>query len=631
MKMKMKTYKYLGVAMFGLMSLSIVGCTDTLEEHNRPNHSNATQSLWQIISSNENMSNFAQLAEMVHYHRDEKHPQKNYTFRDLLNSKQSFTVWAPTNDAYSEAQWAAWKELAKTSPYSVQQQLLGNSIAVSRMNISESRIDTITMLNGKKHSFDRGAAIISSEHITQKNIAASNGTLHILGHFLPFKFNLYEYMKDITSAKEQNFNLLRNFILKNDTTYFSEALSIEGTPDENGNPTYVDSVYMTANNLFFGTKRFPNNTNTDQYLTYDESFGNNISREDSSYILIVPTDQAWEKARKQLAPYYKYANVYVDNEKEDLKTSGVVEATRETGNADSLTQKNIDMDILSPLLFNVNLQPNTAGQLGTWKSEEFLKNSAKAKFFRNTYGDTLRSDNNWQKESLFQGNPMKMSNGYAILAEEWNLPRKFYKPDVNVEVNYGTIYKFKEYTDSKKQTIKGIGFSNNLAKNWIDSVGRVSHDNYYEFQPNGDNALSVSFKLRGNDQEIQETEVMSGKYDIYVVLVPSFYSTSVDTIDQEATRYKAKIRAEINYIDNANSGKTSKKKSDNFSVYDEFSGEKVDTILLFKDFEFPYSYKNLRHSYPTLTITTKKPNSTERRNNYRPFLNIDRIILKSKD
>lgn len=34
----------------------------------------------------------------------------------------------------------------------------------------------------------------------------------------------------------------------------------------------------------------------------------------------------------------------------------------------------------------------------------------------------------------------------------------------------------------------------------------------------------------------------------------------------------------------------------------EYDGTKVDTIKIFEDFEFPYSYKNLRYSYPTLML-----------------------------
>ena len=66
------------------------------------------------------------------------------------------------------------------------------------------------------------------------------------------------------------------------------------------------------------------------------------------------------------------------------------------------------------------------------------------------------------------------------------------------------------------------------------------------------------------------------------------------------------------------------------SDLDEYTGEKVDTLLLFKDFEFPYSYKNLRFSYPSIQITTDHK-SADLRNEYTNYICIDRFILRSKE
>ena len=60
------------------------------------------------------------------------------------------------------------------------------------------------------------------------------------------------------------------------------------------------------------------------------------------------------------------------------------------------------------------------------------------------------------------------------------------------------------------------------------------------------------------------------------------------------------------------------------------SGLRVDTITVAKDFEFPYSYKNLRYSYPTITIESKA-SASDRRKGYILPICIDQIILKSKE
>lgn len=616
------TRKYFGALMLGLTALSVASCTDTWDEHyNTVDGTVPTESLWELISKNPEMSKFAQLAQKVHYYRDERHPQADYTFKDMLDSKQAMTVWIPKNDAYSDEQWHAWFQQAETAPFTVQQQLLANSVALWRRVVSSPGIDTITMVNAKKYAFDTQQLTMGGRFLSPNayNIAASNGTLHTVDKFLPFNYNLYEYMKDEMNAANTGITSLSKFVVANDTTYFSPTSSIEGAPDTNGNPTYVDSVYFTSNNLFFANKRFPSRLNTERFLTYNEGFGAYLDAEDSTFVMVVPTDAAWENAVQTLSPFYKYAPVYLDNEK--LDENPRYNVLRQSSNVDSLTQKNLVMDIASPLVFNVNLQPDASGRVGTWSVEDFLKNSEKAKHFLNTYGDTLRSDDDWQKSSLLEGQAVEMSNGYAILADKWNFPSKFYKPDVNVELGYRSLYQL----DNSTFTSTTVSFSNTAASAWVDSVGRVSNDNFMKFKAPTNSRLSVNFKLRGTQQEIHETEVMSGKYDIYAVLVPAFYETSGSEIFGDTV--KAKVTATLSYNDGNANGRAATSKSQQY----DYQGEKVDTVLLFQDFVFPYTYKNLIHSYPTLLIEAARPNSKEQALGYRAELYIDRIILKSKD
>ena len=49
-----------------------------------------------------------------------------------------------------------------------------------------------------------------------------------------------------------------------------------------------------------------------------------------------------------------------------------------------------------------------------------------------------------------------------------------------------------------------------------------------------------------------------------------------------------------------------------------------------ENFEFPYSYKNIRFSYPLLIIQ-QGVSTTDIRRNYTRFLNFDRVILRSKE
>jgi len=617
--------KYIGAAVLGGLVLMLPGCSDTWDEHyNAGEGTSATESLWEVISNNPNLSRFKAIAEKATYYRDETHPQANYTFKDMLESSMLSTVWVPENDAFTDAEYQQWLTMAETKGYTVQQQLMGNSISLWRQVATGGGVDTLQMLNGKKMIFDKDEFTMQGLPLNEKNVAATNGTLHTVKTVLPFKYNIYEYLKDGDNAADNNMSTFHNYIISKDTTYFSEESSIEGNPDINGNPTYVDSVYYTTNTMFFGTKRYPTNTNTEQYLTFDESFGGNIGSEDSTFIMLLPTDNAWENAYTKLEPLYNYASIYVDKDKENNGTTGVY---RTIENTDSLKEKCINMDIASPLCFNLHYQPNAGGKIGRWQLDDFLADKGNsAEYLLNTFGDTLRSDSTWDKSILMQGTQIAASNGAGIVATEWNFPTKLYRPDLYIEVGYRSFFNTSENANSNaKDSPRAVSFSNALAKNWVDSVGRVSEDNFYYIYPaSATGNPKTEFKLVGTHGENHESEVMSGKYDIYAVMVPNFYMTSSDTIVGDTVKHK--LIATLSYCNNAESGKEATIKSD---VID-YAGEKVDTLLLFENFEFPYSYKNLIYSYPTLMLTTKTT-SSERKKGYSNAYCIDRIILRSKD
>ena len=639
-----KIKNYIGAAVLGVTVMFIPSCSDTWDEHYGTKGENATSTtatLWDIISEDSNYSYFKEIAEKSTFYRDQEHPQVGYTFKDLLQGSMVTTVWVPTNDALTTSEYNNWLNLAETKGYTVQQQFMANSIALWRQTAigGGSMVDTITMMNGKKMVFDKKALTMQGVNIDpeNKNITASNGILHVVDKPLPFKYNLYEFLKDEENAKANNMMKFHNFLIANDTTYFRQDLSIEGTPDIDGNPTYVDSVYVTTNKLFFGSHRYPTDSDTDKYLTYDESFAANIEVEDSTFILLMPTDAAWDNAVEMLKPLYNYAPAYADNMKINNGTDNA--GPRFVTNVDSLQEKSIAMDIISPLCFNLHFQPDAVGKRGTWKLDDFLSDQgASAKYLLNTFGDTLRSNEEWQKSDLLSGPQLIISNGVGIVKDAWNIPRKLYKPDIYVEVGPQSVYQYSKRTGNWRS----YSYTYDVVKNWMNETGRTYNDDFYCLSPNEEtSAPTFKFKLKGTDGENNESEVLSGKYDIYVVMVPNFYMTSNTSdhivhsigqqgsaliIDDQVKPVKHKIRATISYCNGHSLGREQTLKSDLI----DYDGLKVDTVLLFKDFVFPYSYKNLIHSYPTIEITSGAL-AADRRNGYTNYLCIDRFILRSKE
>ena len=646
--------RYIGAIALGAVLTAVPGCTDTWDDHYNSNESvsGTTLTLWDMIKDNPNYSKFANIVKNAKYYKDNTHPVSTYTYADILDGGQVNTVWVPDNTVLTDAEYAKWMEMLGESKadgegmsnagYNVQQQFLGNHIALWRKNISEPGIDTIKMSNGKNMIFDKTDTTkcsIQGVAINQKNIPALNGTLHTIKGTTPFLYNFYEYLKFSPSLP-----LMSQYVVSKDTTEFIKEASIEGLPDKDGNPSYVDSVYRTSNILFTYSSYLP----VSGYETWDmpeKCFFARINQEDSAFIMVLPTDEAWTKAKQKLASLYKYPSKYEDKVKGNQGSSVI----REIKDPDSLANMSMNMDITAPLVFNVNRQPKVGGKL--WTLEDFIDNKgATAEYLLNTYGDTLRNTATWDKTSLFNGNLIKMSNGYAYEVSTWAYPRDLYQPDIEVEVDYSSFYNTSNtstYYKAGSET-KSISFSNSTYADIANKYGHVSHNNfYYIAAPGPTSTPHVEIKLTGNLPSTspvvtrwQEADVMSGKYDVKVVMVPYWYSLVPNEdgiiksefydehyIDSIAAITKMSFTGQLRYNNNDSKGKDATTKK---SAVIEYNSLKVDTLTVFEDFEFPYSYKNLTYSYPTLIIDGATKSASAKKG-FIYHLYIDRVILKSKE
>lgn len=638
--------KYIGAFALGVAILAVPSCSD---DHFDVSYSDdpsgvATKTLWELISENPNLTKFAEIVQKAQYWKDENHPVNGYTYKTVLDSGQVATVWAPENDNFPDEEYQKWLDMCETDGYDVQQQFIGNHIALWRNYISGPDSAKVKMINGKNLIFDKNdtASTIQDILIGEKNIAAINGTLHTIKGTTPFLYNIYEYLK---FTKNNNTDSISLYVVSKDTTVFDKSSSIEGLPDKNGNPSYVDSVYTTSNILFHSHKYTPQ-SGAEKWEVFQECFDARINMEDSAFIMVIPTDDAWKKAKEKLAPYYKYATKYEDKEKGDAGTK----AYREIGNPDSLANMSMNMDITSPLVFNVHKQPKVEGQTKLWTVEEFIKTKgADAKFLLNTYGDTLRNIvdttgvEKWNKTSIFNGNLVKMSNGYGYEATEWNFPKELYRPDIEVEIGDGAFYyqtNTQNYYKVGPET-KTVGF---IYSDIAEKYGHVSNNNFFYITGTGPKVNPhVEIKLKGNLFSTstivtagKDAEVMSGLYDIYVVMVPDWYrrisedgTVKADYYNQEfidslSAISKMAITYQIRYHGSKDTDELTKKSS-----VIKYDGSKVDTVKI-GEFEFPWSYKNLRYSYPTLIIDAANSSSLIKEG-YLYTLCIDRVILRSKE
>lgn len=583
-----------------------------------------TTTLWNIIEGQANLSKFAAILKAASYYTGKEKAPTKLQLSQLLDGSVPFSVYAPNDAAISGDKFAELMALAQTDGWKLQQEFVFNHISPQEsQNVGNS---SVMMLNGKIIG-------INPSNLTSVNQECNNGKLYVASSMYPYTPNMEEYL--LGSAPDCN--SVREFMngIGSSGKTFDAAQSIY-FPSKDGKMQILDSIFTNQSPL------------KEPYLVYDDimcikGFGMDLADEKASYSMVMPTDQVWNNAQAKLTPLYRYANRYEDKLKGDEGLSLIVVLP----NPDSLSALSVGADIMVPLL-----------------------------------GRTA------------EGQETILSNGVAYTSPEWPVPATEYKPDVEVDLTGKEFY----YTSNTSTYYKvGTGIASwDMTQFPMEHItskyGEVNNGSfYYLVPPSATSNPRVEIKLIGEQGE----QVMSGKYDVRVVMVPYWYRlismpknlredttvrytyndmgevVKVDTITYypdlypdyanyggmvnskeeddstfiaDITKYaellkdehyvdsisainKMSLTAQIRYCNNAGNGKdiTSKRTS---TI--EFDGTRVETITVMEDFEFPYSYKNISHSYPTLILDGATKASTAR-NGFIYGLCIDKVILKSKE
>ncbi len=221
----------------------------------------AENNLWEVISTNPNLTTFAAVLKKTGYDK-------------ILAVSQMFTVFAPDNNALAQLDTVNTRLVTE---------FVENHVARYSYTASGVIDEKITLLNKKTTVFkSQGQDYYFGEIlINQKNIVAANGILHIIGTRLPFFSNIWEYL-----AKDARLDSVKNYLYSYNKIIFDEEKSIPGDVNELGQTVYLDSVLINANKMF---KRL-----------------GQLNVEDSSYTAILPTNEAWINAYNKIKPYYRY-------------------------------------------------------------------------------------------------------------------------------------------------------------------------------------------------------------------------------------------------------------------------------------------------------------------------------------
>ena len=565
----------------------LTACTDTWDDH----YDAAAQgvnsgSLWQAITQDASLSNFASVIEATGYDKQ-------------LGSSQVFTVFAPTNDHFTAAEAQALiaeyneqKKSVNDADNTVIKEFVQNHIALYNHSVSSKSNDSIVMMNGKYAVMKSGS--INSSSFSLSNKLYENGVLFTVGSPVDYSANIFEQIR-----KDPDLDSVRTF-LYNSKFYkkvFSPGTSVEGGVDSLGRTVYLFADSVQSNELY--------------------SYVGRIASEDSTYWMVLPTNEAWRDLVEEYSQYFVYPPAAAN--------------LIEQGDLDSMTYTNTRLAILRGSAFS---QTSNYDILSGAKTTTTDADSVRA--FPYVYAYNLRQSlwganfNYFQffdplsPGGIFYGaQTADCSNGKVLKTGNWPIDKlqtfarwRIFEAESNIIKEVGKYTERGEQRDGATYSARSV--ENEAFKD------RVWNNRFVEFQP-VISRYTVTFNI--------EDVLSNFGYDIYVVAAPALANDSNATATQSLP---TNIIFTLNYPDATGKAQTYKCNTSasqaegviksNSSGQFITTGDKVDYLLLAEDFKFPISTFGLNESEPMITLTAQN-NSRPTDNTQQRVMRFDCILL----
>lgn len=513
--------------------LAATSCTDYIDYNTVPEAIDpaADKTLWENISANDNLSDFASVLQRVGYDK-------------VLNTPGAYTVWAPINGSFD------MDSLNQVSDAKVEKEFLRNVIASYTHRENDLNDTIVYMLNGKllkfsnkntpALSFDGQSILPNSINPAVFNYPSVNGLLYNVAVPAAFRYNGYEYISEAADIA----NSMATYVKKYETIILDEASSIKGDIID-GVQHYDDSVVIVTNTLI------------------EDNLRSQINNEDSTYTVLIPTDEAWEKAYKRISSYYKYIPkiAYQDLQSPAVGTNkgttgtimkadlGKVETTLSSAPAGSefSTAESYWTDSITKRWITNNLIFSETN--GKYNSKlitgmSFAENDTLYSTTRNYLTNPTLLD-----EATIER--IKLSNGHARIINRLPFtPEDTYAPIIRTS-NVGRIV-----------TATGSGYTyERIHKVNLDPKVCVLEEGYpYLTYVKADIPSASNFAA---ELDFYLNNVLSTTYDIYAVIVPARVEdpTTPDSVCKPYTLY-----FDINYTDASNTQITGRFDGDTIQV-----------------------------------------------------------------
>lgn len=479
MKRNIKNTLYTGLAVVSSVA-AMVSCTDTWDEHYDANIlGSANGTLMQAIENN--APDFARVVKAVKFDKE-------------LSSDNSFTVWAPQHFNVDSV-----LELAAKDSADVVNGFVKNHIARYAYPM-DGNANHVSLINNKFTTFTNQN--FSTSNLVKTNISCENGILHVIDNGTPYLLNIFEtikeqYRQSDYSEKDSLGGSLYTFLRGYDADSLDRKRSVSRGYDQQGNQIWVDSVVIRNNTVL---------KNVDA-LIYEE---------DSNYIALLPTPEAYHKR------FLEYKELFKFNERDEK------ESVR-------LQNHYANMFAMNDLFYNVNFNEHMEDSL---KSTTYFSHDAKTGLY-------YRKDKKGQLKpthDILDGlTPVKCSNGTAYFIDEYPMSAQ---EQCQYELRYTLSPALMAKSSDKKATPAGYTSNTNLQNSDLPRYTYSFADYQYKDTTFVDETTGniVSGKTPDMDtyelknvtyyvypfiSNVKTTELaffipnyLSGTYDISVVTVP---------------------------------------------------------------------------------------------------------------
>ncbi|MBQ7966828.1 MAG: fasciclin domain-containing protein [Bacteroidaceae bacterium] len=521
----MKYINKVRIAVVACSALVAVSCTDYLDYNTVPEATNpaADKTLWENISENENLTDFAAVLKRLGYD-------------EVLNASHTYTVWAPQNGSFS------LEELDQMDSTKVERQFLKNAIADFAHREADINDTVVYMLNGKlvKFSnkntdmlaFDGKDILPNAANPAVFNYPSTNGLLYITSAPATFRYNGYEFLRE----SEDMPNMMGAYVEHYESRVLDEANSVKGAIID-GVQHYDDSVIIVSNIL------------TDRMLRAQ------LDNEDSLYTVLIPTDTAWNRAYGEIASYYNFVEKIPY---QDLSSNQVGLMPGASWN--DKMKKLINMLDASAGKVEVALTSAPIGaeiqETGAYWSDSIAKRlltnnfvfSEKSGKFNTKFqtGQSFKeSDSVYSTTGNWLSNPamldeltedvIELSNGHARMIKDFPFsPKETYAPVIKSR-NVGRV-------------ITATGFKHteeSIDRELLDpSMCVLDDENETALRYVKTNVPEISYSL--SEFNFYIDDVLSTTYDVSLVLVPACIE---DPDMPESERKPYSLYVDINYAD----------------------------------------------------------------------------------